>query len=82
MKVYIGIDWSENEHEVVWLNEQGVIIDQFRMAHTAEGLVKLEKARQRLGLEAAACPVALETGHHLVVDFLWAINSCMLSRPV
>lgn len=72
MKVYIGIDWSENEHEVVWLNEQGVIIDQFRMSHTAEGLVKLEKARQRLGLEAAACPVALETSHHLVVDFLWA----------
>ena len=72
MKVYVGIDWSENEHEVVWLNEQGVIIAQFSMAHNPEGLVKLETARQQLGLSAAACPVALETAHHLVVDFLWA----------
>lgn len=72
MKVYIGIDWSENEHEVAWLNEQGVIIDQFTMAHNPEGLVKLETARQQLGLRAADCPVAIETAHHLVVDFLWA----------
>jgi transposase len=72
MKVYIGIDWSENKHDVVWLNEAGVIIDHFEMAHQAPALEKLEQARQRLGLAAAECPVAIETAHHLVVDFLWA----------
>lgn len=72
MKVYIGIDWSENEHEVVWLNEQGVIIAEFRMAHSPQGFVKLEEVRQRLGVSVAECVVAIETAHHLLVDFLWA----------
>ena len=72
MTVYIGIDWSENEHEVVWLNEAGAIIEHFTMKHKAEEFMKLERARQELGLAAAECTVALETGHNLVVDFLWA----------
>ena len=72
MQVYIGIDWSENEHEVVWLNEHGRIIDHFSMAHRPDGFIKLEQARHRWGLTAAACAVALETAHNLLVDFLWA----------
>jgi len=71
MRVYIGIDWSENKHDVVFLNEAGVIIAQLTMPHTAEGLLKLEEARQRLGLSLAECWLALETAHTLVIDFLW-----------
>jgi transposase len=72
MKLYLGIDWSENEHQAVWLNEAGIIVAQFKMSHSPEGLVKLETSRQQLGLAAKECPVAIETAHHLLVDFLWA----------
>lgn len=72
MKVYIGIDWSENEHEVVWLNEPGAIIAHFTMKHQPDELMKIEQTRQRLGLAVSDCFVGLETAHNLVVDFLWA----------
>lgn len=72
MTVYIGIDWSEKKHDVVFLNEAGAILGQLTMAHTPEGLQNLEKTRQYLGLDREECLVALETAHNLVIDFLWA----------
>jgi transposase len=72
MAVYIGIDWSEDKHDVVFLNEAGAIVAQLRMAHTPEGLLNLEKTRQYAGLELEECWVALETAHNLVIDFLWS----------
>ncbi len=71
MHVYIGIDWSEEKHDVTLLNESGVILGQLTMTHTPEGLLKLEEARRQVGLAPQACLVALETAHHLLVDFLW-----------
>lgn len=72
MTVYIGIDWSEQKHDVVFLNEAGVIIGQLTMAHTPEGLLNLEKTRRYLGISRAECLVAIETAHSLIIDFLWA----------
>lgn len=71
MGIYIGIDWSEDKHDVVFLNEAGAIIGQLSMAHTLDGLQNLEKTRQYLGVSRAECWVALETAHNLVIDFLW-----------
>ena len=72
MNIYIGIDWSEQKHDVTFLNESGVIINQFTIAQTGSGLLKLEEHRQHLGQSRKKCLVALETAHHLVVDFLWS----------
>ena len=71
MTIYIGIDWSEDKHDVVFLNKAGAIIGQLTMAHTLEGLGNLEKTRQYLGVSREECWVALETAHNLVIDFLW-----------
>ncbi len=71
MPIYIGIDWSEKKHDVVFLNEAGVIIAQLTIPHTPEGLLKLEETRHRLGLSLDECWIALETAHNLVIDFLW-----------
>lgn len=72
MTIYIGIDWSENKHDVVFLNEAGEMMAQLTMAHTPEGLLTLEKTRQYAGLEIGECWVALETAHNLLIDFLWS----------
>lgn len=74
MSVYIGIDWSENKHDVVFLNEAGVIMAQLTMSHTSDGLLELEETRQRLGVTRDECLVALETAHNLIIDFLWDRN--------
>lgn len=71
MSTYVGIDWSEEKHDVTFLNAAGVIISQFVMAHTPDGLLKLEEARRRLGYSRDECLVAVETAHHLIIDFLW-----------
>jgi transposase len=71
MPVYIGIDWSEKKHDVVFLNEAGAILAQLSMSHSPEGLLNLEKSRLYAGLEVEECWVALETAHNLVIDFLW-----------
>lgn len=72
MPVYIGIDWSEKKHDVVFLNEAGAMVAQLSMSHSPEGLLNLEKTRQYAGLEIQECWVALETAHTLVIDFLWS----------
>lgn len=72
MSVYIGIDWREKKHDVAFLNEAGEVMAQLSISHTPDGLLKLEKTRQTAGIALAACQVALETAHNLVIDFLWS----------
>ena len=72
MTIYIGIDWSEKKHDVVFLNEGGAIMGQLTMSHSATGLQNLEKTRGYLGVSREECMVGLETAHTLVIDFLWA----------
>jgi transposase len=72
MAVYIGIDWSAAKHDVCVLNENGAVIATTILPHTADGLLKLEVLRQKLGLAPAECLIGIETAHTLVIDFLWA----------
>lgn len=74
MQVYIGIDWSENKHDIVMMNEVGATIVRRTISHTPEGFLKLEATRQDLGVAPDECLVGLETAHNLVIDFLWSHN--------
>jgi transposase len=72
MSIYIGIDWSEEKHDVVFLNEAGAVIGQLTITHSLQGLQNLEKTRCYLGVERTDCLVGLETAHNLIIDFLLA----------
>ena len=74
MQVYIGIDWSENKHDIVMMNEAGATIVRRTISHTPEGFLELEATRQYLGVAPGDCLVGLETAHNLVIDFLWSRN--------
>lgn len=71
MTLYIGIDWSEQKHDVVMLNAAGGIVVQMSISHSQAGFYALEEARRKTGVEAADCIVGLETQHNAIVDFLW-----------
>ncbi len=72
MEVYIGIDWSENKHDIVFMNEAGACIVHQTIPHSPEGFLKMEATRRDLGVAPGDCLVGLETAHNLVIDFLWA----------
>ena len=71
MKVYIGIDWSENKHDICFMHESGEVLRTLQIKHTVAGLRELDLARQSLGVEARECVVGMETAHNLLVDYLW-----------
>lgn len=71
MKVYIGIDWSENKHEVCFLAETGEVVLTQSIAHTIAGFRQLDQARQSLGIDRQEVILGLETVHNLLVDYLW-----------
>ena len=71
MKVYIGIDWSENKHDVCFLDETGEVLLVKQIAHTIAGFRQLDQARQSLGMGRQEVIIGLETAHNLLVDYLW-----------
>ena len=72
MKLLIGIDWSQDHHDVCIMNEAGAIIVRFEISHSPEGFAKLEKNIDKLDVPPANCLVALETAYNLLIDFLWS----------
>ncbi|HIQ01203.1 MAG TPA: IS110 family transposase [Anaerolineales bacterium] len=72
MRVYIGIDWSERKHDVVFINEAGAAVVRLTVPHTPEGFLQIEATRQKLGMAQEDCLIGLETAHNLVVDSLWS----------
>ena len=70
--LYIGIDWADQKHDALALDEAGRKLGAIHVAHTAEGLAKLDAwLVQILGSsdkEQMACIV--ETNHGLLIAYL------------
>ncbi len=72
MQVYIGIDWSESKHDVVFMNEAGAELARLVIPHSPEGFTQLDERRRKLGLKVEECQVGIETAHNLLIDYLWS----------
>jgi hypothetical protein len=70
MKVYIGIDWSSQKHDIVYLNEEGGIIAYQTIPHTPHGFEAFDDQRIKLGVDVEECLVGIETEHNLFLDYL------------
>lgn len=70
MTVYIGIDWSEQKHDLCFQNEVGEVLTRLVIEHSPPGFLKIEQARQRLGIEPGECVVGIETAHNVLIDYL------------
>lgn len=71
MKVYIGIDWSENKHDICFMQERGEVVLTLQIQHTMAGFRQLDQTCQSLGLGRQEVIIGLETAHNLLVDYLW-----------
>ena len=70
MKVYIGIDWSSQKHDIMYLNEEGGIIAYQTIPHTPLGFEAFDDQRIKLGVGVEDCLVGIETEHNLFLDYL------------
>jgi transposase len=66
----IGIDQSQKEHEVCILNESGRQFARLTVPHSAVGFQRLHECCQQSHTAPPECPVALESGYSLIVDYL------------
>ena len=71
MQVYIGIDWSEQKHQVCFMNEAGSSIAQMEVSQTPDGYRTFIEKCQHLQILPAECVVGLESSHTIFIDFLW-----------
>jgi transposase len=72
MQVYIGIDWSEEKHDVVFMNEAGMELASLVIPHTLDRFAQFDSTRQKMGLAPTDCWIGLETAHNLIIDYLWS----------
>lgn len=69
---FCGIDWADDHHDALTVDEQGHQVGSIRVAHSPEGLSHLDAYLQRMtgpgGHSQMACIV--ETNHGLLISFL------------
>jgi transposase len=72
MMQFCGIDWANDHHDALCIDEQGHQLGSIRVAHTPEGLSQLDSYLERMagpaGREQIACIV--ETTHGLLIAHL------------
>lgn len=64
---FAGFDWADDHHDIVVLDRQGTIVDQWTFEHSLEGWTS---CRQKLAAYGGKLGVALETSRGLAVDEL------------
>ena len=64
---FAGFDWADDHHDVVLIDRQGSIIDQWTFDHTVEGWTE---CRRKLAAYGAKLAIALETSRGLAIDEL------------
>ena len=68
--LYIGIDWSEEKHDVCILNQAGAILKEFMIGQTSQGQQRLAQEIEAFALPPEQCLVGIETSSNLIIDFL------------
>jgi transposase len=69
---FCGIDWANDHHDALAIDEQGRQLGSIRVAHSTEGLQRLHAYLQELAGEGGQGQVAciIETTHGLLIRFL------------
>jgi Transposase/Transposase IS116/IS110/IS902 family len=70
--VFVGIDWSETQHEVQVMAESGEALRSLRIAHGVEGVTKLQETIAEFATEPSEVVVGIESDHGLLVNVLVA----------
>jgi transposase len=87
--MYVGWDWASESHDVTVLDERGLVVTRWALAHDEEGLAATLQRLATFG-DPGGLPVAIETSSGIVVERLLAAghpvvpihpNALHASRP-
>jgi transposase len=70
--VFVGIDWSEERHEVEVMAESGQRLRSLQIAHGVDGLTKLQATIAEFATDPGEVVVGVESDHGLLVNALVA----------
>jgi transposase len=76
---FAGIDWADDHHDVVLLDPQGGLVNQFRVQHSVSGLRRLAEELKRVA-DPAEMACIIETRHGILVNHL--LESGFIVFPV
>ena len=86
-RVYVGIDWADDHHDVHVTNDRAEVMDNFRVSHSYEGMEKLRSRLAKFTSEPDHVLVAIECHHGLLIYALleagyvvYPINSKVMDR--
>ena len=66
-RVYVGIDWADDHHDIHVTNDSAVALDSFRISHSYEGIVKLRTRLGKFSSKPQNILVAVECHHGLLI---------------
>ncbi|MDP2857329.1 MAG: IS110 family transposase [Bacillota bacterium] len=67
--IFAGVDWADDHHDCVVLDSNARLLDQFRVRHTASGLVEMtDRLKSTAGGGQVGC--ILEVRHGILVNTL------------
>ncbi|HYS29312.1 MAG TPA: IS110 family transposase [Candidatus Limnocylindria bacterium] len=78
--IFVGIDWSELQHEVEVMAASGQRLRSLRIVHGVEGLAKLQETISEFASEPREVVVGVEADHGLLVNAL--VGSGYLVYPI
>ena len=71
---FVGIDWADQKHDVVVVDEKGDRVFQTSIEHNRKGLEQLQASLQRLSTVPEDFACVIETRNGLLVQFLLEIT--------
>lgn len=66
-KIYVGIDWADDHHDVHVTDDSGATLDYFKVQHSHAGIEKLKSHLAKFSNSAESILVAIESHHGLLI---------------
>jgi len=66
-RVYVGIDWADDHHDVHVTDDKAETMDSFRIQHSHEGMEKLKNRLVKFTSNPGSVLVAIESHHGLLI---------------
>lgn len=70
--VFIGIDWSQDKHDIGYMDDSGRRVFHQVIPHSQIGFQKFHEQCEKLELKRDECQIGIETSYNLLVDELWS----------
>jgi transposase len=73
-RVYVGIDWADDHHDVHITNDSAETLDNFRIQHSHEGMEKLKNHLVKFTSDPSSVLVAIESHRGLLIYALLEVG--------